>query len=130
MKRLVRIGIVEWRTVRRLGREVEMRPEIFRRGRHLGKSPHIAQGHRITADRRTGNDVERARPDARSLLSLRMIGRPTEREAGRQQSSEGEKPGRGIAFEHGNRAPWLLRIGLSLAFYRLPSCHRPSEGAQ
>lgn len=81
------------------GGEVEMRPEIFRRGRHLGKSPYVAQGHRITADGRTGDDVERARSDA--LLSLRLVGRPTKYEAGRQQSSQDEKPGRGEALEHG-----------------------------
>ena len=59
--------------------EVEMRPEIFRRGRHLGKSPYVAQGHRITADRWAGPDAllrriewaaavgERAAPSSRPL---------------------------------------------------------------
>src|SRR5271169_4423099 len=59
MRRLVRIWIVKRRAVQRFWGEVKMRPEIFRYGRHLRTSPHLAQRRRVPADDRTAGNAIR-----------------------------------------------------------------------
>src|SRR3990170_8716762 len=68
-KCLIRIGIVERSAVERLGREVEMRAEIPRSGRHLGRSPDVAEPQRIAADApRPALHIIAVRIAARALL--------------------------------------------------------------
>src|SRR5918996_990187 len=49
-KCLIRVRVLQRGAIQGLGREIEMRPEILRRGWHLGRSPDVAEGQRVAAD--------------------------------------------------------------------------------
>jgi len=62
--------------LRASGRKVETRTEVLGFGRHLGRSPNVAQGG-------TSMGRERARVDLLNLLGLRLMARPAKQTAGR-----------------------------------------------